>query len=141
MINEIIQAIGSSLSGEFGDSYTNYTEESEQGFEKPCFFISCVTSVRRPFMGKRYFCESQFCIQYTPADGRQIKEECNAVTERLFSCLEYLTVAGEPVRGSNMKVEFADGLLKLFVNYNLFVYKAADSVSMEELSKKVSVKG
>ena len=40
MINSIIEAISIALNAEFGDDYTTYTEEQEQGLKEPCFFIS-----------------------------------------------------------------------------------------------------
>lgn len=58
-----------------------------------------------------------------------------------FSCLEYITVTGDLVRGTKMKYEVVDGVLNFFVNYDLFVYKVADSIPMEDLSQDVTVKG
>lgn len=40
MVNGIIGGIAAAISNEFGDDYTIYTEEIEQGFNEPCFFIS-----------------------------------------------------------------------------------------------------
>ena len=67
--------------------------------------------------------------------------ECHAVAERLEFCLEWITVTGDLVRGTKMKYEVVDGVLNFFVNYDLFVYKVADSIPMEDLSKDVTVKG
>jgi hypothetical protein len=141
MINSIIESISISLNAEFGDGYTIYTESVEQGLDEPCFFLSCINPTSRVFLGKRYFRESQFCIQYFPADKGQAKEECNAVAERLFLCLEYTTVTGDLVHGTKMKYEVVDGVLDFFVNYDLFVYKVAASDTMEEISENVTVKG
>lgn len=141
MINSIIEAIGISLNAEFGDEYTIYSESVEQGLNKPCFFVFCINPTERVFLGKRYFKENLFGIQYFPADKDRKKEECNAVTERLFSCLEYITVTGDLVRGTKMRSETVDGVLNFFVNYDFFVYKAAESDPMEELSEEINVKG
>lgn len=141
MINSIIESISISLNAEFGDEYTTYTESIEQGLNEPCFFLSCINPTNRVYLGKRYFRENQFCIQYFPADKDQAKEECNAVAERLFSCLEYITVTGNLVRGTKMKYEVVDGVLNFFVNYDLFVFMAADSDAMENLSADVNAKG
>jgi hypothetical protein len=141
MINSIIQSISISLNAEFGDTYKNYTEDVKQGLKEPCFFISCINPTHNLFLGKRYFRENQFCIQYFPADKQRVKEECNSVAERMEFCLEWLTVTGDLVRGSKMRYEVVDGILNFFVNYDLFVYKVADSVPMEEISENVSVKG
>lgn len=141
MINSIIESISISLNAEFGDKYTTYTESVEQGLNEPCFFLFCINPTNRVFLGKRYFRENQFCIQYFPADKDRTKEECSAVAERLFQCLELITVTGDLVRGTKMKYEIVDGVLNFFVNYDLFVYKVEDSVPMEEISESVSVKG
>lgn len=141
MINSIIESISISLNAEFGDDYTTYSESVEQGLEKPCFFVFCINPTNRVFLGKRYFKENPFCIQYFPTDESKAKEECNAVAERLFSCLEYITVTGDLMRGTKMNYEVVDGVLNFFVNYDLFVYKVADSITMEDLSLDVTVKG
>ena len=141
MINSIIESISIALNAEFGDEYTTYTESVEQGLNEPCFFVSCINPANRIFLGNRYFRRNQFCLQYFPADEDQAREECNAVAERLFSCLEYITVTGNLVRGTNMNYEVTDGVLSFFVNYDLFVYKATASGAMEELSQDVTVKG
>lgn len=141
MINSIIESISISLNAEFGDEFTTYTESMEQGLNKPCFFLFCVNSTNRVFLGKRYLRENQFCLQYLPADEDRAKEKCNAVAERLFSCLEYITVTGDLVRGTKMKYEIVDGALNFFVNYDLFVYKVEPVDAMEEISEKVIVKG
>lgn len=141
MINSIIEGISISLNAEFGDNYTTYTESVEQDLKEPCFFVFCINPTNRVFLGKRYFKTNQMCIQYFPADKDRKKEECNAVSERLFDCLEYITVSGDLVRGTKMNAEMVDGVLNFFVNYDFFVYKKEDTVPMEELSESVSVKG
>lgn len=141
MINSIIESISISLNAEFGDDYTTYTESVEQGLKEPCFFLFCLNPTNRVFLGKRYFRENQFCIQYFPADKDRTKEESNAVAERLFSCLEYISVTGDLVRGTKMKYEVVDGILNFFVNYDLFVYKVVASDTMDAISENVTVKG
>lgn len=141
MINSIIEAISVALNGEFGDSYKTYTQDVKQGLKEPCFFVSCINPTHRLFRGKRYFKENQFCIQYFPQDKRQANEECNAVADRLFFCLEYVTVTGDLVRGTKMRSEIVDGVLNFFVNYDLFVYKRTEENPMEDISSSVSAKG
>jgi len=141
MINSIIASISISLNAEFGDDYTIYTESVEQGLNEPCFFIFCLNPANRVFLGKRYFRENGFCLQYLPADKDQAREECNAIAERLYSCLEYITVTGDLVRGTKMNYEVVDGVLNFFVNFDLFVYKVAPSDAMEEISQDVTMKG
>lgn len=142
MINSIIESISITLNAEFGDKYKTHREEKRQGLKEPCFFIQCLNPTEELFFGKRYFRQNQFCIQYFPENKLHGKQECYAVAERLFSCLEYLDVGGDLVMGTKRKYEVADGILHFFVNYDLFVYKVAESVPvMEELSSETHVKG
>jgi len=142
MIKKIIDGILAALSEEFGDEYTLYTESVMQGMKEPCFFVQCLNPTEELFFWKRYFRQNQFCIQYFPEDKMHGKQECYAVGERLLSCLEYLDVSGDLVMGTKRKYEVVDGILHFFVNYDLFVYKVAESVPvMEEVSSETHVKG
>ena len=142
MINSIIESISITLNAEFSDKYKIHREEKRQGLKEPCFFIQCLNPTEELFFWKRYFRKNQFCIQYFPENKLHGKEECYAVGERLFSCLEYLDVGGDLVMGTKRKYEVVDGILHFFVNYDLFVYKVAEPVPfMEEVSSETHVKG
>ena len=141
MISSIIKGISVAINTEFGDGYTIYTESIEQGLKEPCFFISCLNPTNKVFFGERYFRTNQMCIQYIPTNTSVEKEECNTVVERLFNCLEYITVGEDPVRGSKMNSEIVDGILNFFVNYDLFIMKLKnEEVAMNEILKNVAVK-
>ena len=141
MINSIIAAISIALNAEFGDEYNIYTEEVKQGLEEPCFFVFCINPTSRPLLGKRYLRENQFCLQYFPADMERAHEECNAVAERLYLALEYISVAGNLTRGTQMRCEVIDNVLNFFVNYDMFVYRPDDTPAMVELSENINLKG
>ena len=141
MINTIIESISVALNAEFGDKYKIHREEKRQGLKEPCFFVQCLNPMEELFLWKRYFRQNQFCIQYFPEDKLHGKQECYAVGERLFSCLEYLDVGGDLVMGTKRKYEVVDGILHFFVNYDLFVNKVGESVPvMEEVSSETHVK-
>lgn len=141
MINSIIEAISIALNAEFGDEYRIYADNIEQGLTEPCFFISCVNPTNNLFFGRRYFRENPFCIQYFPKDMSREKEECNETAERLFLCLELLTVDGDLVRGTKMRSETVDGVLNFFVNYDMFVYLQGEKTPfMEELYTDITAK-
>ena len=140
MINSIISSISIALNAEFGDRYKNY-KEKKQDLEEPCFFIQCLNSTQRLFLNKRYFKKNQFCIQYFPETSNK-NEECLAVAERLLERLEYLIVNSDLVMGTKMHYEVIDGILHFFVNYDMFVYKIAETIPiMEEVLAETSVKG
>lgn len=132
MINKIIDGIIASLNKEFGDDYEIYTEDIEQGLEEPCFSIVCINPNKNKFLGDKYFSKNQFCIHYFPKSEEK-NNEINEVTDRLFDCLELITVDGDLCRGTNFKVETSDGVLCFFINYNLFVYKDKEKIFMENL--------
>lgn len=145
MINKIIDAISISINSEFGDNYEIYTESIEQGLKEPCFSIFCLNPTNELFRNKRYFRTNQFCIQYFPSTDEP-KAECNAVLERLYDCLELITIkvdelTGDLTRGSRMKGEVVDGVLNFFVNYDMFVYKVEDKTPMEEMKINADAKG
>lgn len=141
MINSIIDAISISINSVFGDGYEIYTESIEQGLEEPCFSIFCLNPTNNLFLGKRYFRQNQFCIQYFPSTDEK-NAECNTTMERLFDCLELITVNGDQVRGTKMNGEIVDGVLNFFINYDMFVYKVEVKTPMEELERtQTDVKG
>ena len=142
MINSIIEGISIAINTEFEDGYTIYTESVEQGLKEPCFFISCLNPTSKVFLGERYFRTNQMCIQYIPTKKSVEKEECNTVTERLFNCLEYITVGEDLIRGSKMNAEIVDGILNFFVNYDLFTLRLRNKEdAMDEVLRNVAVKG
>lgn len=141
MINSIIEAISISLDEEFGDGYETHMEEIKQGLKEPCFFITCLNPTTELFLGKRYFRTNQFCIQYFPETNEK-QRECNGVAERMWQCLEYITIYGEdkPIMGTKMKYEVVDGVLNFFVNYDCFIRKIEQQTPMESLQASTNVK-
>lgn len=147
-INSIVEAVGTALHEKFGEKCTIYAEETKQGFSTPCFFISCINPSDRQLLGNanchylasRYYRENRFCIQYFPIDENNGRQESYDVTERLFDCLEEITVEGDPLRGTKMNFEYVDGVLSFFVSYNFFVYKTREPTLMGELKRDVSKK-
>ena len=138
---ELINAISAALNVEFGDGYRVYADNTEQGLKEPCFFVSCVNQAAKQFLGRRYFRENRFCIRYFPKDKSREKEECSETAQRLFLCLELLTVDGDLTRGTKMKSETVDGVLDFFVNYDMFVYLPGEKTPlMEELTTDVNAR-
>ncbi len=142
MINTIIEAISISLNTEFGDRYETFREAKKQGLKEPCFFIQCVNPANELFLGKRYFRQNMFCVQYFPETEGKDNAECYGIAERLFSCLEYLELDGERIKGTRMRYEITDGILNFFVNYDMFVRMIGEPVPvMETVSSETYAKG
>lgn len=141
MINKIIDGISVAINAEFGDDYEIYTESVEQGLNEPCFSILCLNPTNEQFLGRRYFRKNQFCIHYFPKSEEKNKE-INEVRERLFECLELVTVDGDLCRGTNMSSETSNGVLSFFVNYDMFMYKMQEGTpTMESYDYSTDVKG
>lgn len=140
MINKMIESISVALDAEFGDGYKIYAEEVRQGLKVPCFFIYCINPTYNLFLGKRYMRTNQFCIQYIPSSEEK-QEECYAVAERLYQCLEWITTDGDLVRGSRMNSESMDGILNFFLNYDFFVRRMEQLEQMETIKEHINTKG
>ncbi|WP_201759585.1 MULTISPECIES: DUF6838 family protein [Clostridia] len=130
MIEQIINGILAAISEEFGEEYTLYTESVKQGMKEPCFFVLCISPGTKLFRGRRYYHENQFAIQFL-TDAEEPRTECAAVAERLFSCLELITVDGNLMRGTDMNAEIPDDVLTFTVSYNYFSYVANTEATME----------
>ena len=138
MINEIIAAISVALNAEFGNEYEIYMEEIKQDLKEPCFFVQCINPTTKLFRGERYFQSNPCCIPKSEEKQR----ECNEVAERMTWCLEYITVDGDPMRGTQMHAEVVDGNLNFFVNYDCFLYrKKVPGEAMETVGVDPRVKG
>lgn len=138
MINKIIDGISISLNAEFGEKYKIYTESIEQGLKEPCFSILCVNPTNNLFRDKKYFRKNLFCIQYFPSTHDKYNE-CNAVLERLYDCLEIINIDSDLQRGIKMHGEIVDGVLNFFVNYDMFVYKIYKEDKMEKMNLNSNV--
>lgn len=140
MINKIIDGISSAINAEFGDKYEIYTESVEQGLKEPCFSILCLNPTIEQFIGQRYYRTNQFCIHYFPESSEK-QHECNEVAEKLFECMEIITVDGDLIRGNAIHSEISDEVLSFFVNYDLFIRKAEEVAIMEVLELDTEAKG
>lgn len=139
MLNKIKNAIAAKLSGEFGSGYKIYFDESEQGFEKPCFFIVPLNSSQKQFMGNRYLVTNVFAIYYYTSSLNK-NDEMNDISIRLDNVLEYISVDDSLIRGANIKHERVNGVLNTLINYNMFLLKnkEIDSV-MENIKTNVGI--
>ena len=140
MINSIIVGISTALDAEFGERYEIFSEEIKQDLKEPCFFISCLNPTYELFLGKRYFRQNNFCIQYFPETEKR-QRECMDTAERMMECLEIVTADDVQIRGTKMKYKVIDGVLNFFVNYDCFVYKIVDETPMDSISIDTRAKG
>ena len=110
------------------------TEQVKQGLTEPCFLVSLVNPTNKQVLGNRYYRTNLFSIQYIPQSTTDARSECYEVQDALFEALEYITVSGDLVRGTEMKGEFIDEVLIFLVNYNMFIYRETENDPMEVVS-------
>lgn len=139
-VQNLIDAIAEALFQEFGSTYEIYTEKVEQGLVEPCFMIRCVNPTKNVHLGVRYKRTNQFVIQYIPSTS-EAYEECISVLEKMFECLEDVTLDGKPVHGTDLNGEVTDGILNFKVNYDGFVLKQQDENGMGTLEILTEAKG
>lgn len=127
------KAIAMKIRTEFQeDSYNIYTEEVEQGFCEPCFFIQCLSQSEEDKLSERFLAQHSFVISYFPKKGN---EECWQVQKRLQYLLYYITLEeGSLLRGTNRKGSITEGVLQFFVNYDFpMKYRVKPDEKMEVL--------
>lgn len=139
-IQDLIDAIAEALFQEFGSGHEIYTEKIEQGLTEPCFIIRCLNPTKNLFLGRCYKRTNQFSIQYIPSTAG-VNEECAAVLDRLFECLENVVLFGKPIHGTELHGEITDGILTFIVNYDGFVLKTEEQIPMEDLEILTEAKG
>lgn len=134
-----MDGIAASIFKEFGSEYEIYSEKVQQGFAVPCFLIRCLNSSMNCHGGQRYKRESQIVVQYFPSTIEK-REECASILERLFACLEYITVDGRLIHGAELNGEMTNEVLTFTVNYDGFVIKRYEEENMKTLSIASEVK-
>jgi len=140
VINAIIRAISIAINEEFGDRYENHMEKIPQDLKEPCFFIQCPNPTSSLFVGKRYAWKNRFCVQYFP-ETEQVQQECNEVGGRLMTCLEYISVENQFIRGTKMNYQVIDGVMNFFVNYDCFTRRVSEETPMDEMESVTKLKG
>ncbi len=131
MVNELIRAIAKAIKNEFPQCDI-FTEELEQGFESPCFFIFCEGQREYNKLDVRFLAEHTFVISYFPKGGNN---DCWEVQSKLQRLLELIALDDDSlVRGTNRNGVIKQGVLHFFVNYDFYMKKQkADDEYMEVL--------
>lgn len=139
MIEAIISGISNALFDEFG--HENYAGRMPQGLSPPCFFIRCMESGSKRYIGTRRLQRNHFLVQYFPLSENEADEECQRVGERMVECLEVINADGFLLRGMEMSFKVMDGVLHFFADYNAFVRKDGQKAVMEGVQGCVHLKG
>lgn len=123
MVNKIIDGISIKINEIFGDEYSIYSEDIEQGFEEPCFFICRLNPSNFDKLCNRSYREYPFDIHYFPMETNDKNFEMNSIAEELFDTLRLIQVSNDLIQGRDMKYEIVDNVLHFKVKYKLFVVK------------------
>lgn len=140
MVNKIVDSIVQAISAAYGEEYEIYTENVEQGLTEPCFLIECINPSFEQFLGRRYHEKVPFCIHYFPK-GPDKSEESNAVFTTLTVCLEYISIDGQPVRGTSMRAEWDGDVMHFMVDYEMFLFRPNIEEKMGGYSLEMEVNG
>lgn len=132
MLNNIIDGISVKLDKSFGNEYTIYSEDVEQGINEPCFFIVPINSSKVLYPNARELKKNSFDVHYFPKSNDK-SFEINEIAEMLLEELEYIEIDGDLVRGTNMNFEIIDNVLHFFVDYNYFTIKSNDTEKMNDV--------
>ncbi len=124
-VNEIINGVAFAISEVFGEGCNIYTDEKEQGFSEPCFFIFCKNPTKERFFGKRFIRKNQVKVKYF-ASKEEKNADLNVVREKLYGCLEVIEVDGDRIMGTKMEGVAESGVIDFVVNYDFFVYEESD---------------
>lgn len=117
MIENIINAISTRLYDLFGDEYTIYIDDVQQGLKEPCFIITIIELMRNDYLRGRYNISVPFDIIYIPKNNNY---NVYSVSEILLDNLDFVENADHKNKyiGRNMRSEVIEKELHFFVDYN-----------------------
>lgn len=135
MVNAIVLGIAQKIRTVFNASeYRLYTENVEQGFNEPCFFVQLLSHTQKQRIANRYKETYCFEVAYYPPDGGNKNKECLTVAEGLDELLEYISADGDLLRGTNLSFKITEGILHFYVEYTMFAVREQESeANMEEV--------
>lgn len=97
----IINAIAEAFPG-----VTIYADKVPQNFEEPSFRVKSITGTNRPELDTRRWRELLFDILYFPKSTEEAEAEWEDVRDKLFQTVEWITVAGDTMRGAELSGDY-----------------------------------
>ena len=141
MFNDLIDAISKRLLEYFPESVPNiYSENIEQGFSEPCFYISLINSTNKnklgPGRGKRY----KFDIMYF--NNNLGNYYPYTMVYKLSTVLEDIQIGDALIHGFDIEYEVKDNKLHFFVEYPVLASYEVEKVSkMASLKERIDING
>lgn|SRR3712207_2451955 len=141
MFDELINAITQRLIEHFSDSIPNiYSENIEQGFIEPCFYISLVNSTNTNKLGPRRSRRYKFDVMYF--NGNLGHDNLNSMGDKLTTALEDIQVGEHIIHGFDIEYEIKEGRLHLFVEYPAdMVFEMEKEPKMIRLKERIGLDG
>lgn len=137
----IVQGIVDALRAEFGTEYTYYADDVPQNFAEPSFFVRQISGSVELIHNRRYLRRGVYQVTYFADDRRRPEREINAVTDRLYSVLEYIRLDGSLIRGMQMEHQTERRELHVTVHYDVFLWRYQEPAPlMQELIQVQHVK-
>lgn len=102
---DIKQGIINALAEAF-PSATIYAEKVPQNFEDGSFRVKSITATNRAELDTRRWRELLFDIAYFPKALEEAEAEWELVRDKLFNTVEWITAAGNIMRGTDLSGDF-----------------------------------
>lgn len=137
-INDVRQAVHAALA-EFFPDVPVLDGEAPEETSPPYFVVQLLESGHVQELGRRYQRQYPFSIQYVDPDAEN--EDRYDAADKLSDALQWIEVAGRPVRGMGMKFKIENQILQFSVEYRIRVWKTAPpDPAMQTLDLKEGVK-
>lgn len=133
---QLITGIVGAIYGEFGGDYPIRTENNEQGFDSPCFYVKCVRPSKNRYFWRRFYRTWLISVYYFPHEKEmgsayEPNQECNEVAERLFDCLDMFKVGEAFVDSKDKETTMSDGVLVMTFNIHTYEIQADSTEAMQ----------
>jgi len=137
-INDVRNAVNTALDAAFPD-IPIMGEEIKQGLKPPCFFVRLLEPEHTQELGWRFMRNHPFDVHYFAPE--RSNDDMYEMAEKLTEALQWIHVAGRPVRGTGMRFEIVDEVLHFFVEYNFHVWATKpDNPAMQTLNIREALK-
>lgn len=139
MVQSIMDGITAAIRTKYDESYSIYTESAEQGFERPCFSISCENATDEQKAISRRQRVNVFMIKYIPGAEESVAE-CMTVMENLYDLLSIVNAGTLKLRGTKLSGKMGNGVLQFQVTYAFFLLASLTETDMEQLEVAINGK-
>lgn len=135
-VDDVRMAVIAALDKHFPD-IDIYGEEISQGLEEPCFFVKLFPTAHDREFNRRYKRSHSFDIHFFAKTNAERHE----MNEKLYECMEYISMNGGLLRGKSMSGEIIDSVLHFYVDYEFHVMREKEKgIKMQSLEQEEIVR-